>query len=1625
MNERSSRSHTIARIIIESGDSKTNKIEYTKRLSGTSIDSSVLSGAVKVSTLCLVDLAGSERVGHTGAEGLRLKEGAHINKSLLALGSVIAKLSESGIDGGHIPYRDSKLTRMLQSSLGGNSRTVIICTITLSKQYFDETISTLKFANRAKTITNQPEINEELRGDELLKKLEKIETLEKELSEMHKIVETQNNISNQNRKLLMELKWLEKSRDNVEHENGLLKEKISEFNNKLSTSKSLSNKEAQTLEIGEIEQSSLYKNLYCDFNDLKAQTETLQSTVKRSHDEHNLLIQENKKLRNDILNFQESHKFEKLDLANQILILKDEKKRINDEYEKIQLTSTSKNIELEKQLINSKSIIFDLEKNVDSNFIVFNSELKVLQELNNEQSQSLIKYQNEVKQLQEELKNQLDTHSHTIQNIKELHNTELCKVISEADIEKLNLSDKLIKLEQNNITLSEENSSLNHQIEQFSSNFRNKEQDLKNTIETLSKSTLETEVSIKNLILENQKQAKEYSSLENEFCTMKSALESKIDSQILEISDLIYKNNDLEEKNKILADNELKQINLNIELQKKYNESVNEHNLEINQLKNQTEILQSLNLETEQKNNKIVGSLQLELTDTISKYEKNITDINHSYQNQISLSNEKFEELELILNKTKNSNFESLQSINSLHNNQIIELDKQIEDLNSHYSLKLKDYCTSESKLKAVNIELVNENQDYLKQINSLNDNIAALQNEKTSLSKEIDNNIQLINDSQYLIKFNSDENNQKLVEIDGLKQKISNYDFELKTLKHDYIQLQGVNNLINDDIASYELQEECFLQEISKHIENLHRKLEETAELNQIKDNLYTAEQKSISLSTEIDTKKSELKNVYSKLSILESESHILLEKNNSLKSELKQNNCEKVKINNNLDEYKTRCNDLQMNITVLKEKLIDSEKNHSDLICGHNNDLKNLQEQISNKDNEIINITKERDENYELVENAKSMMVELVDIKNSEFETLQSELNNKIDILNTEKFNLESTISEKIKPYDLKVNQLESENKSLREDLLNLQQKLDITNKSEQVYDDSFKKLKSESELEIKKLILEIEKIRFEISSKNNELEKNKENCNIYAQNIEEKNLQIKDLSSQLEKTNEDYKTLIEFLSSNLLELLKTLDSSLECINVQNITNMFNIDIPDANTIDSKLKEIITLPHLKPKYNIIESNSDNLWNSYIQAIKNNDVTNLKISFDNIYNFLKLNIMNIYPTFESIKTFNCKLILFTLERSSQNSQLIFENEKLKSDIVISHKKTEQIQLQVTETIEKAEKFKNLNKKITQDWIKESELHNRVLKELSISYENLISYSETSIASKIKNFQDAIIKKQEQLELIDLYQRELKQFYNYQTDTTSNSISNENNDSNNPTDYSVNIGFNNEFDKILDLYQAKIDELNKQKSYLEKTLNDLSTKNNPEDLSNQGFNSESSEKISCENSVIDVCNDKSSYQINYSAEPQPLQKDRKSTVANIEESNSNSNNTKREISQIEVGDLLERNKPAELNHLYNENNIKDLPKINFNTKNVKKRTRRYIDDEKLSSDKNQFIKDDKSTIFSSINSNSNTKDKESPSSEQTQDTILNSKSSSQEKPKNTRRKRFADNNDYSPECAQQ
>ncbi|ESO87895.1 hypothetical protein LOTGIDRAFT_127149 [Lottia gigantea] len=145
MNATSSRAHTVVTITFDQ-----------------IIKDSIGSETKKSSTINLVDLAGSERADSTGATGDRLKEGANINRSLSALGNVISALADvsMGKKKVYIPYRESVLTKLLQNALGGNSKTVMIAALSPADINYDETLSTLRYADRAKKIKNQAVVNE-------------------------------------------------------------------------------------------------------------------------------------------------------------------------------------------------------------------------------------------------------------------------------------------------------------------------------------------------------------------------------------------------------------------------------------------------------------------------------------------------------------------------------------------------------------------------------------------------------------------------------------------------------------------------------------------------------------------------------------------------------------------------------------------------------------------------------------------------------------------------------------------------------------------------------------------------------------------------------------------------------------------------------------------------------------------------------------------------------------------------------------------------------------------------------------------------------------------------------------------------------------------------------------------------------------------------------------------------------------------------------------------------------------------------------------------------------------------------------------------------------------------------
>lgn len=259
MNAVSSRSHLVTIVNIQQQDSG--------------------DGSIKKGKLYLVDLAGSEKVGKTGAKGLLLEQAKLINKSLLCLGNVISALTESKP---HIPYRDSKLTRVLQESLGGNSRTTLIITCSPSLYNEAETISTLRFGKRAKQIKNKLTQNKELSVEQLKSLLSKAEKKIKKLETYNTALE----------KLCAE--------NGLEIPESLVRDMKLEFKTNKRKSQ-VSDKYPSANNNTSILLSEKMKN------QIEAQNEALKKQYEKTIDELqakcNILLQENKELRekNDML----------------------------------------------------------------------------------------------------------------------------------------------------------------------------------------------------------------------------------------------------------------------------------------------------------------------------------------------------------------------------------------------------------------------------------------------------------------------------------------------------------------------------------------------------------------------------------------------------------------------------------------------------------------------------------------------------------------------------------------------------------------------------------------------------------------------------------------------------------------------------------------------------------------------------------------------------------------------------------------------------------------------------------------------------------------------------------------------------------------------------------------------------------------------------------------------------------------------------------------------------------------------------------------------------------------------------------------------------------------------------
>jgi hypothetical protein len=330
MNPGSSRSHSIFSIIIENSSiDQTGETHY------------------RMGKLNLVDLAGSERQSKTEATGDRFKEATKINLSLTVLGNVINKLVSSKNQ--HVPFRESKLTMLLQDSLGGNTKTVMIANVGPADYNYDETLNTLWYASNAKKIKNKPKINEDPKDALLRQYQEEIEALKKQLSVMGKGMGLSMNVKSHdgsgNVVMVEDDSAMKQAVENLEKEKEEFRKQHEEEIKKVRELKNMA----------EEEKNKIVNKLNNEINDNKKNKDEAKNLLNKYREMKKTVLKGN--IAEQKVKEQENEIRKKKD---ELEIKKREENRLKDELE----VQNKKNIELKKKYETSQANVDDLNEKI-------------------------------------------------------------------------------------------------------------------------------------------------------------------------------------------------------------------------------------------------------------------------------------------------------------------------------------------------------------------------------------------------------------------------------------------------------------------------------------------------------------------------------------------------------------------------------------------------------------------------------------------------------------------------------------------------------------------------------------------------------------------------------------------------------------------------------------------------------------------------------------------------------------------------------------------------------------------------------------------------------------------------------------------------------------------------------------------------------------------------------------------------------------------------------------------------------------------------------------------------------------------------------------------------------------
>ena len=968
MNSHSSRSHAILIVQIEKNIMLSK--EKINELSKESNEKIKSERVMTKSNLYLVDLAGSERVKKTKAENMRLEEAKKINYSLLILGNCIQSLTEKNPS--YIAYRDSKLTRLLQESLGGNAKTSLIVTISPSGYNTDETVSSLNFALRAMKVQNKPIINKSVDYQALCIKLQ--EDFDKLTDQYTSLKIEYDKVCEENNQLKNGEKFVELQRNsivnnlnnNINEKNKfeLAKDSKVKSNNKNLSEEDKKNFEKEMKKLEDFyeemlkKKTSEYESVLKDVDKIISEKENAINTLTEKNKSINNKLKSQIDMVNDLKIQNEDLMNSVSDLTNKLNFEKEIKESKSEEAHKAELEKLNNQIEiLEKKIIpleNMNSLNSNSINNFKQKIEDKIKELKTFKNNLSKEKSNLI-----IKTSQNEIKIKIDSDELVNINKKlETVSDEMKKIL----LQRKENSEKDIIIRKN------ENLNLGNQLEEISNNLENIDNDV-----TVYKSLKDNLLNMKNDDIEKMDKTELLcNSLLNEtysnVALKKLNMNNKKVKKAEEDYEKLKKNfNDLKIEQEILNKE-------NEELKQKEKDYLNQ----IKEKENDKEKLESLNHQIEENKNLIEEKEKL-FQDNIKKQKENEANLlnkdklietlnkeNSSMKNNLKIIKKELNDKELDL-KGKN---EQINSLNNLIENdyklKITHLESQIETLTSDL----------QSKEKIIN-DSINANESVNKKIQERELQISKYKTEQDNKEKTVQTlNNKLINTQQLLdsqkeeskkLKNENEKLKEQILSLNKLNDNISNKDDKIKKLENDNSEkekeiLSSKQEIINKQMEINELKNRY--NEILTKNEKLqldYKKLFENSKNSDDKNNILIND-----MTNKIEEHEKQLKENIQTINNLKTEK-------SNLEKEIKNNNEINESLNNQLkiilaqkeDELQSFTKNKNDSEAKLKSLLKEKEKEQNE----YSNQLKKLikekeieKEEYTKKLNNLMNKKKRR---------------------------------------------------------------------------------------------------------------------------------------------------------------------------------------------------------------------------------------------------------------------------------------------------------------------------------------------------------------------------------------------------------------------------------------------------------------------------------------------------------------------------------------------------------------------------------------------------------------------------------------------------------------------------------------